>query len=197
MSKEQVLDLVGTVIPENLAVERDAIHVAVLPVRGTTAIKRGMWLSFAYEGDIEMVMPANTWALAVGVADPFLSTNTVAADERFLMFMKPNTITGLRHHWDHPALDAAMGVRMKNELLGNPSSRSFMETLAADCHMSFDALMNALTEVATGAEEYISLGIDTPDTAYDSTMWDHYERLTGKIVPYSIKRAGAPFSCAC
>lgn len=197
MSKEQVLNLVGHLIPSEEKVERDAIHVAVLPVIASMNLKRACWLEFTYEDNIQHVTNARSWALAVGVADPFHQRINIEVGTRFLMFMKPNTITGLRHDWTHPALEKAMGQRMKQELLDLPSSKTWLENLAASCDMTYSALIEELTSVARGESEYIHIGVDTPEAAYSEEIWEHYEKITNTVVPASIKRHGAPFSCAC
>ena len=38
----------------------------------------------------------------VGIVDPFLK-EPVEPGERFYIFLFPNTVTGLRHVWTHPA----------------------------------------------------------------------------------------------
>ena len=76
---------------------RDAIHVAVAPITATkklfpgehTGIKRG-----TSESDEN--------AENIGVVDPFLK-DSVKRGETCWLFLYPNTVTGLRHEWTHPA----------------------------------------------------------------------------------------------
>jgi hypothetical protein len=38
----------------------------------------------------------------IGIVDPFLD-QPVRPGEEFWVFVYPNTITGMRHYWQHPA----------------------------------------------------------------------------------------------
>jgi len=95
-------------------VGRDAIHFALAPVVAEERLRPGQHIGFAREGDTTYVvaatnddMPPRTTAgmprvAALGIVDPFLP-ESVSPGQRFWMFLFPNTITGLRHVWSHPA----------------------------------------------------------------------------------------------
>jgi hypothetical protein len=76
--------------------ERDAIHVAVAPVVANGPLLPGEAISLLEDGSASVNPPF------IGVVDPFL-TRRVQAGERFWMFLRPGTITSLRHEWSHPA----------------------------------------------------------------------------------------------
>ncbi len=78
---------------------RDAIHVAIAPVTAATELLPGQHVGFVRAGDTDTVGESET---PVGVVDPFL-TAPVRAGQRFWLCLYPNTITGLRHIWSHPA----------------------------------------------------------------------------------------------
>jgi hypothetical protein len=78
---------------------RDAVHVAIAPVVAATELAPGQHVGFVREGDTETVGES---AAPVGVVDPFL-TEPVRPGQRFWLCLYPNTVTGLRHIWTHPA----------------------------------------------------------------------------------------------
>lgn len=82
----------------NADAKRDAVHVAIAPVRcGTTAglmpgarVKvAGQWAYGVIDG------------ISIGIVDPFLES-PVQYGKWFYVIMLPGTITGLRHDWSHP-----------------------------------------------------------------------------------------------
>ncbi len=81
-------------------VQRDAIHIAVVPVIAAMVILPGQSIKFAYKNNTDLVCPAGNDL--IGVADPFLP-NPVEVGQRFWMWLTPGSITSLRHDWTHPA----------------------------------------------------------------------------------------------
>jgi hypothetical protein len=82
---------------------RDAIHIAVAPVVAAYNLSPATHIGLDSEGK------ASVNAKKIGVVDPFLK-NDVTEGQRFWMFLYPNTVTSLRHHWTHPAFTAQEGV---------------------------------------------------------------------------------------
>jgi hypothetical protein len=81
--------------------ERDAIHIAIAPVRAAIEIKPGTHVGFV--GDSSEIVSPHAIRL-VGIIDPFL-TKSVKPNEVCFLFVYPNQITSLNHHWKHPAFD--------------------------------------------------------------------------------------------
>ena len=85
---------------------RDAIHIAVAPVTAAVRLAPGQHVGLVEEGNAERVGPCAT---NIGIVDPFLS-EPVEAGQRFWLFIYPDTITGLRHIWTHPAFTAVAAI---------------------------------------------------------------------------------------
>lgn len=83
---------------------RDAIHIAVAPVTAADKIAPGDWLKFAKVGDTENVCRCNETD-GIGIADPFL-TRVAFAGDRLWIYLRPGSVTSLRHEWTHPAFSA-------------------------------------------------------------------------------------------
>ena len=97
---KDALDTVGTILTEDHG--RDAVHVAVFQSCSRKRVRPGEWVGLVNEGDPSEVTP---YAVkVVGIVDPFVRHDQIEPGERFWVFVKPGTITGLRHSWTHPAL---------------------------------------------------------------------------------------------
>lgn len=77
---------------------RDAMHFAVAPVVAHHRLDPGTDVAVT-EGRAYSIIRDRG---AVGIVDPFLQKE-VEEGEQFWLFLYPNTITGLRHMWTHPA----------------------------------------------------------------------------------------------
>jgi hypothetical protein len=75
---------------------RDAIHIAVAPVVAAQTLAPGWRVGPRPDGTYGDSDAPN------GIVDPFLEEK-VRKGQRFWLFLFPNTVTGMRHHWQHPA----------------------------------------------------------------------------------------------
>jgi hypothetical protein len=78
---------------------RDAVHVAVAPVIAAENLQWAQHVKLNAKGE---AVAAYSEDDSIGLVDPWL-TDHVRPGERFWLFLKPGTITGLRHVWTHPA----------------------------------------------------------------------------------------------
>lgn len=80
---------------------RDCVHIAVAPVTANERLLPGQ--------PVGVLNPhlAHAGGPHVGLVDPFLK-EPVNEGEKFWLFLYPNTITGLRHMWSHPAFIAQL-----------------------------------------------------------------------------------------
>jgi hypothetical protein len=79
---------------------RDAVHVAVVSVIADEPLVPGSHVGFSSRNRGHRVSTRSSQL--IGVVDPFLM-GMVQPGERFWLFVYPQTITGLRHDWSHPA----------------------------------------------------------------------------------------------
>lgn len=75
---------------------RDAIHIAVAPVVA------GEYLPVGSHVELDERGHAVLGSHPIGIVDPFLKTSPDKG-ERFYLCLYPNTVTGMRHMWIHPA----------------------------------------------------------------------------------------------
>jgi hypothetical protein len=170
--------------------QRDAVHVAVAPVMAAEELYPGQHIGFV-EGTNEQVRGV---ARLIGVVDPFLENN-VLPGQRFWMFLYPNTITGLRHDWSHPAF---------NSEASNPTGDLNFDAaciVARMCGKTYEALMDdAYRCVGNGTNKYGDYIMDNSErykgVGYDlwKQFWKHYEQV------HDVKleeEYDAPYTCSC
>jgi len=88
--------------------QRDAIHIAVLPVTAGEDLYCGHDVRLLSDGTAVQCEPEHR----LGVVDPFLMSDerehrhhgVVEKGQRFWLFLNPGTITTLRHEWVHPGV---------------------------------------------------------------------------------------------
>lgn len=80
---------------------RDAVHVAVAPVVASVRLRPGVRVGLNEAGEAELCSTED----CIGIVDPFLH-DYVNQGQRFWLFLYPDTITNLRHVWEHPAFKA-------------------------------------------------------------------------------------------
>lgn len=169
--------------------ERDAIHIALLPVIAGEDVSPGQTLRFAY-GSTSRVLRCeehyNDVKDIVGIADPFIKGWDIPAGTRFWMFMLPNTVTGMRHEWKHPAVDDRPATTENEHELW---LRQYAESNSFD----YDELIACLT---AGDGYVCSRGVDNDAQGPSSDVWEHFEALKGN--KYDAKhRDGVAYTCSC
>ena len=93
----------GHLITNDMA-RRDAIHVAVAPVTAGQRLQPGQHVG------LDADRRATSGYPRIGIVDPFL-IDDVEEGQEFWLCLYPNTITGLRHVWTHPAFAARTPVQ--------------------------------------------------------------------------------------
>lgn len=94
------LDTLGTIIGPNEG--RDAIHVAVFPVKASENLHPGDHVVINPAGEAEWTTSGD----GIGIVDPFI-TGKISRGDRFWLLVYPRQITSLRHVWEHPSFPAS------------------------------------------------------------------------------------------
>lgn len=181
--------------------ERDAVHVAVVPVIASEQLSRGQRVKLTPETR-DHVSSAGTNDY-IGVVDPFLYDDTIGRGERFLILLRPDSVTSMRHHWSSPDFSVAIDVESSERWL-----RNFIEVSDMP---DYDVVMAAAVgDPVSDVEGYADYGQaysihDTSDGGYllfngrdahceiPDEFWDHVEMVTGRTVPHRV----SSFSCSC
>ena len=176
--------------------QRDAVHIAVAPMIAAHPLAPGQEVGFVDDANKER---AGTSQKPFGIVDPFLK-EAVKQEQRFYVFLFPQTITSLRHDWTHPAVvPTANGDTsvITDEMRRN--SRGWLERFAEDAHMNYDDVIFYAGDYLQTGECYVQYGgEEARDASYlaGRVFWDHFEVVTGQVVPVDEKDS-IPFLCSC
>lgn len=165
--------MLGKLAP--LDAKRDAIHIAVVPVVAGCNLLAG---DAVYVDKSLTAHPAGS-TNTMGIVDPFL-TKSVETGQRFWLFLKPGTVTGMRHHWTHPSFTE--GPEDEKAV-----SVAWLKRAASECGVDYETMMD---RVASGG--YIHMGENESYKTLDCSEFEkHVKVVTGKEGAYP------PFSCSC
>lgn len=170
--------------------ERDAIHVAIIPVQAAETLQPGQHIGFAEGGWQVTATPKEPHKL-IGIVDPFLPSGA-AVGQRFYMLLYPQTITGLRHNWSHPA------ISQDGQGVGSPSEkwlRDFASSVDADYHHMMQIAATHCASKEWGGDYLIDGGKWEGQTTPEE-FWTHFEIVTGKKPNDKYGKPGI-FSCSC
>lgn len=158
-------------------VERDAIHVAVIPMVAAEMLRPGQRVGVVRDG---VAGPSDK---VVGIVDPYL-TDVVPKDAVFWMCLLPGTVTGMRHHWLHPAFE--IGEKAVSE--------AWLRDAANRLGVDYEYLISERSALEN--DDYINNGEYIRDEWYEicEEFWKHHKIVTGRDVPED-RRGG--FTCSC
>lgn len=158
---------------------RDAIHVAVAPVVAGEQLMPATRVFL--DDEIHHAFEASKSSItAVGIVDPFLR-RPVELGQTFWLFLFPNTVTGLRHEWTHPAFD---------DLAPFGESKAWLEDIASQCGVSYERMMDAVR-----CDDYINMGKnETYKEVLDPVLGKFHEHCA---VIIGRETTAYPFSCSC
>ena len=161
--------------------QRDAIHIAVLPVISDEKLYPCQRIGLING-------KASQNAKHIGIVDPFLSM-IVFPGQQFYMFMYPNTITNMRHHWEHPSVNEPT-ISMKIE--AEKWLRKFAEEWNMDFQIMIEDAQSGEYLVARDADIHSWNEIDDGGVEF----WHQLEIYTNCEFSTS-HREKVGFSCSC
>ena len=174
--------------------ERDTIHIAILPVVAGANLYPGARIKLSFGSSELAIFARHEYGQSdsIGIVDPFLSHEHPKKGQRFWMFLHPNTITGLRHHWAHPAVDHPKHPKNDSEMW----LRQFAERWGFDYRAMLEVAMDP-----DGEEDYIvAMGQDLhsrEELGEDHALfWHHISQLTGKNYDVAHQHK-VGWSCSC
>lgn len=169
--------------------DRDATHVAVVPMTAAHQLTPGTHVGIVGAG-----VAGVTADKTIGIVDPYL-VKPVERGERFYLCIYPRTVTGLRHVYTHPDLDAMDTVAVNQKEVSERWLRDFCDR--TNCP-GYEAVIAKAIEHQIKAgwhrdEEYLHFSGDDAHGEIPPEFWEHAEIVTGK----KLTRRAAYFSCAC
>lgn len=170
--------------------ERDAIHVAVVPlIVGEKYMRAGQL--FRLRHNTHIALSAHTEEDAVGVISPFL-TEFIKEGDQVWGLLWPNSVTGMRHHWFHPMFDEAQPAQSESE--------QWLRDFADSWNFDFGELIENASNVDSDWRYVTARGIDLHskeelDEDY-YLFWHHLEKFTGKKFSDEDKE-NMGWSCSC
>jgi hypothetical protein len=167
---------------------RDAVHVAVFPATAGEDLDPGDRVGLRADGRVARE------GKRLGIVDPYLEAG-IKVNQRFWVFLFPQTITSLRHEWTHPEFPdtQAIPATTQGEAVG------WVTALAGDLGYTYEKFMTIAKEYAEWDEYVMDNSEAYKDIPGDKwrQFWNHYEAITGEKVKDTVKEWGCPFTCSC
>lgn len=170
--------------------QRDCIHMAIMPCVCGEGLYPGVRVNLLY-GTTDVIV-ASRGGNHIGIVDPFLElpedTVLIQSGQRVWVFLKPGSITGLRHDWDAPCLHP--------DTTGD--AEKWLRQFAQRWHFDYDEMIQEATQeegciVADGVDLH---GASELAAGEEDCFWTHVETITGK--KFNAKhRKFFRWSCSC
>lgn len=166
---------------------RDAVHIAVAPVRAGERLKPGQHVS---------LIGVEAWASAgepIGVVDPFLKETSVRSGQMFWLYLYPGSIRSLRHEWTHPAFGEEAPTSDPKSASEKWMRAWAMQNVSDNYYGEGNVGEEAAYAFAIRAGHELFIGpYESARDNIDNEWWAHWEAITG-----SAGKRGEYFSCAC
>lgn len=162
---------------EKTGEERDAIHIAIAPMVAAHELAPADHVGILEDGR------AGGCDKPIGIVDPFLK-DSVREGQSFWLCLYQGTVTGMKHHWVHPAFEENSVKSVKS------ISETWIRNYADEIRVPYARLMDAARVYIT-SEEYLCEGDLLEGVSTEPEFWVHYKNVTGKC------GSGNFFSCSC
>lgn len=167
---------------ENL---RDAIHIALIAVTAGEDLNPGTHVGVLADKTYG-APPKGSQPL--GVVDPFLS-RMVERGDRFWLCLYQNTVTGMRHVWQHPAFsDEASGIGIRS------AAEEWIRRYADSLDIGYSTLMDGADQYLRDGD-YLCQGGTLEGERTSDEFWRQYAIATG--TPIDPETQGNFFTCSC
>ena len=165
---------------------RDAVHVAIIPMEAAELLRPGQRVGIVNG-------KAGPSEVTLGIVDPYL-TDIVSKGEKFWLCLLPNTVTGMKHHWEHPRFAENL---IQAQETSKENSEKWLRDYASrmnsheDKEQAFETLIRGLKEQSLFAHGTDLHGFyELDDSEY---LKKHAEIYLG----ISINWEEFEFSCSC
>lgn len=174
--------------------QRDAVHIAVVPVVAAARISPGERVGVVIGDASGTIYARPERATAVGIADPFLDA-AVEKGQTFWLFLFQGQVTTLRHEWTHPAFPAVKHV--DPESVSKEASEKWLRDFCdkSDCPRYETVLARVLDGDFRSNWDESYFHFDGQDAHADipAEFWRHMSVVTGK----TFESPPTSFSCSC
>lgn len=181
-----------------IGAERDATHVAVVPMVAAHQLMPGVHVGIVEDGRAGVEAENK-----IGIVDPFLA-RPVSRGERFYLCLYPQSVSGLRHVYTHPALDNAStastastldAARATQKQTSEQWLRDFCDRV--DCPGYESVIAKAVEHQSKSNyyddDAYLHFSGDDAHGEIPPEFWEHAEIVTGR----KLTKRPEYFSCAC
>jgi hypothetical protein len=179
------IETIGKKLTESAV--KDAVHIAIAPVRVGDDLKPGQRARVRYIGGEARVYEAYEDDACDGIIDPYLH-GPVKEGDRCWLFLMPGSITGLRHDWTHPSFAS----------VGGAADREESERWLREYATRYEADYEGMVDGAVSGKGYCFGDDDGPPNyrGAEADFWRHIENVAGQRFSEQ-HREGTPFRCAC
>ena len=195
------LETMGKILDNDFPIgDRDAVHVAVICAVANCTLNAGEPVVYK-DGKAQLCTSWNE-EISVGIVDPFLK-EVVREGQKFWLFIKPRTVTSLKHDWDHPAIPADIRTRRKTEAQitqERNEAEEWLKNWAKREHADWDEVLAEIKSELimkannTATIDCVSYGTGSTDIPQPAT---EFWKKVSLVVGVEIVDAPNYFSCSC